>query len=346
MEYLADSPDVRNRAHTLKVFARPFLDNRQFDKGSKELDRPTSNFPSVMEEVNRRVKQRLQTVNHHSLKELLKQEKLVTLYFESVNKNKMVTLKSKTAKVIFAVIACFLVNSLWGNAWHVYVWLKIQGGTILSSFVRDLVMAIAVLLGTFIVIKPKEIFSFLGLNSNFFKGFLIAVLSVLPLYIVFPIIGSINPNLTLSLIIRKSLFPGFIEEFLCRAFMFGLFFRYAKVGFLWATLLPAVLFGLAHTYQGYDFVSSLAAFGVTFIGALYFSWMYAAWNFNLWVVFGLHFLMNAAWVIFNVTGTEVAAGGLISNIVRIVSIALAIGITIYYHKKKGKNVFNYPIWSF
>ena len=53
LEYLADSPDVRNAAHTLKVFARPFLDNRQFDKGSKELDRLTSNFPSVLEEVNR-----------------------------------------------------------------------------------------------------------------------------------------------------------------------------------------------------------------------------------------------------------------------------------------------------
>lgn len=153
----------------------------------------------------------------------------------------MVTLKSKTAKVIFAVIACFLVNSLWGNAWHVYVWLKIQGGTILSSFVRDLVMAIAVLLGTYIVIQPKEVCSFIGLNSNFFKGFLVAVLSVLPLYIVFPIIGSINPDLTLSLIIRKSLFPGFIEEFLCRAFMFGLFFRYAKVGFIWATLLSCFI---------------------------------------------------------------------------------------------------------
>ncbi|MBD5262890.1 MAG: DUF3853 family protein [Bacteroides sp.] len=53
VEYLADSPDVRNAAHTLKVFARPFLDNRQFDKGSKELDLLTSNFPSVLEEVNR-----------------------------------------------------------------------------------------------------------------------------------------------------------------------------------------------------------------------------------------------------------------------------------------------------
>ena len=52
VEYLADSPDVRNAAHTLRVFARPLLDNRQFDKGSKELDCLTSNFPSVLEEVN------------------------------------------------------------------------------------------------------------------------------------------------------------------------------------------------------------------------------------------------------------------------------------------------------
>ena len=47
---LADSTDVRNAAHTLR---RPFLENRQFDKGSKELDRLTSNFSSVLEEVNR-----------------------------------------------------------------------------------------------------------------------------------------------------------------------------------------------------------------------------------------------------------------------------------------------------
>ena len=46
VEYLADSPDFRK-------FARPFLENLQFDKGSKELDCLTSNFPSVLEEVNR-----------------------------------------------------------------------------------------------------------------------------------------------------------------------------------------------------------------------------------------------------------------------------------------------------
>ena len=53
VEYVADCPNVRNVVHTLKVLARLFLDNRQFDKGSKELVRLTSNFPSVLEEVKR-----------------------------------------------------------------------------------------------------------------------------------------------------------------------------------------------------------------------------------------------------------------------------------------------------
>ena len=52
-EYLADIPNVQDAAHTLKIFARPHLDNRQFEKGSKELDRLTSNLPSVIEDMNR-----------------------------------------------------------------------------------------------------------------------------------------------------------------------------------------------------------------------------------------------------------------------------------------------------
>ena len=43
-------------------------------------------------------------------------------------------------------------------------------------------------------------------------------------------------------------------------------------------------------------------------------------------------------------GTEVAEGGLISNIARIISIALAIAFTVYYHKKKGARSFDYSIF--
>ena len=258
----------------------------------------------------------------------------------------MSILKSKLSKVIFAVVASFTVNLIWQNVWRVTTLLEIPRQTVLNDSARDLLLALAAFIVLSIVVRPKEQGSFLGLESNIIKGFFVAVISVLPIYIVFPLIGTINPDLTVPLLVRKSVLPGFIEELICRAFMFGLFFRYAKTGFFWAVLFPAVLFGLAHTYQGHDIASSLAAFGVTFIGAVYFSWMYVAWGFNLWVPVGLHILMNAAWVIFNVTGTEVAAGGLISNLVRVGRIALAIIITIWFHKKKGEKVFPHPVWSF
>lgn len=258
----------------------------------------------------------------------------------------MIELNSKISRVAFAAITSVIVEFAWYNVGRVASWLGLPRHTVIYYTAKDLLMVILIALILCVVMKPGKIFSFLGLGSKYTKGQLVALIAVLPLYLVFPIIGSVNPDWSFSLLAKGCVLPGFIEEFIWRGFMFGLFFRYAKVGFFWATLLPAILFAYPHIYQGHDFMSCMAAVGVTFIGALYFSWMYTAWKFDLWVPVFLHILMNGAWIIFNVTGTEVAAGGLISNILRIVSIALAIGLTVYFHRKNGSKVFDYPIWRF
>lgn len=223
---------------------------------------------------------------------------------------------------------------------------RYAGSSILGLSIKALLLTLAVLILTTVVVKPKEVFSFLGLSGNMLKGFGIALLCVLPLYLVFPFFGSLNTELTFTVFYDRCILTGFKEELVFRALMFGLLFRYAKTGFFWAVILPALYFGSVHLYQGHDALSSLAAFGVTFIGALYFSWMYVEWNFNIWIPVGLHILMNGAWHIFIMEGTEVAAGGLISNMARIVSMALAIAITVYYHKRRGEKVLDYPIWKF
>lgn len=239
-----------------------------------------------------------------------------------------------------------LLMVVYNEAWKVTALLKFHSASLMKFIVGYSMMFLGVLILTAIVIKPKELFTFLGLNADFAKGSGIAIICVLPLFIVFSLLGSLNTDTTFSLILRKSILPGFMEEFMFRAFMFGLLFRYAKTGFVWAVILPAILFGSLHLYQGHNIISSLAAFGVTFLGAIYFSWMYVEWNFNLWVPVGLHILMNGAWVIFTMEGTEVAAGGLISNIVRVISILLAIVITVWYKKRNNTKIFNYPVWSF
>lgn len=73
--------------------------------------------------------------------------------------------------------------------------------------------------------------------------------------------------------------------------------------------------------------------------------MYVEWNFNIWIPVGLHILMNGAWHIFIMEGTEVAAGGLISNMARIVSMALAIAVTVCYHKGEEKKSLIIPFGS-
>lgn len=258
----------------------------------------------------------------------------------------MIRLTSKTAKILYSILASVIIALLWNNAWKITSLLGITPGSLSNKVVRDLIVIIPVLILTALVIKPKEIFSFLGLNKNIIKGLGIAFLCVAPLYIIFPFFGGINSDLTFSLLLQKSILPGFKEEFICRAFMFGLLFRYAKTGFSWAVILPALYFGSVHLYQGHDALSALAAFGVTFIGALYFSWMYVEWNFNLRVPVGLHMFMNGAWVIFSMEGTEVAAGGLISNIARVLSILLAVSITIWYKRRNETKIFSYPVWQF
>lgn len=256
-----------------------------------------------------------------------------------------IEIKSKLGKILFSILAIIFIQFVWQHAWKLTEWFNLQGNVLLNHFIKDVAVILVALLTLSIVIPVKNILQFMGLNKNPIKGLSVAIICVLPLYIVFPWLGSFNTDVTLSYIARKSLMPVFFEEFIWRAFMFGLLFRYAKIGFAGAILIPAILFGSIHIYQGHDFMSSVAAFTITLIGAIYFAWMYVEWDFNLWVPIGLHVLMNGAWLLFNVTGTEVAAGGLISNVIRVISIALAITLTIYYKKRGNSKVFNYPVWS-
>lgn len=259
----------------------------------------------------------------------------------------MISINSKALRILYSLLVSIIVfDGVWGNTRKVTSLLHIQSGTVLSMATLCLTVTLFTLLFTALAVKPKETLSFLGLNGNVLKGFGVALLCVAPIYIGFLFFGAFNSDTSFAFLLRMSVFSGFIEELVFRAFMFGMLFRYAKTGFFWAVMLPALYFGVSHLYQGHDMLSSLAAFGVTFIGAVYFSWMYVEWNFNIWVPVCLHALMNGAWGLFTMEGTEVAAGGLISNILRVASILLAIGITIWYKRRTGTKVFSYPVWKF
>lgn len=193
--------------------------------------------------------------------------------------------------------------------------------------------------------RPSDQLQSLGLNRNILKGFGFAAICCSPLLIGAPIIGTFDKNLSFDIFFRNVILAAFLEELVYRGFLFGQLFRYGKVGFLWAVILPALLFGMGHLYQGHSLLSSLMAFGVTTLGALYFSWVYVECNYNLWVAIGLHGFMNFCWIVFPMEGNVNAVGALLPNILRFACIALTITLIVVSKKKQSNRIFNYPIFS-
>ena len=74
------------------------------------------------------------------------------------------------------------------------------------------------------------------------------------------------------------------------------------------------------------------------MGAGWFAWLFIEWKENLWIPIFLHIFMNLSWVLFEVDNN--ALGGYVTNIFRIITIALTVIITIIYNKRKDKFSIN------
>jgi len=189
----------------------------------------------------------------------------------------------------------------------------------------------------------RNLFSNLGLNRGFFIGLGFAVIVVIPMLAGSALLGEFTGNIVWAELLHKTLIAAFMEELLFRGFVFGLLFTRLRWGFVPASLPGAVIFAIAHLYQGSGFTESAGIFFVTFIGSLWFAWLYTEWNNNLWVPVWLHALMNLSWALFYPVHT--ALGDMGSDIFRMVTIALTVMITVVYCRKRklfkvnGTNLF-------
>lgn len=178
-----------------------------------------------------------------------------------------------------------------------------------------------------------DVFSEIRLSKGFVVGIVFAFVSVLPMLIGYAVVGDFNTDLSAAEVLKGSFMAGFLEEFLFRGFLFGLLFRKLNWGFVPAAMFGAVIFGLGHIYQGSTVGQSLGVFGVTFLGAVWFAWLFIEWKENLWVPILLHIFMNLSWLLFSVS--ENALGGVYANVFRAATIIITIVVTISYCKRKG-----------
>ncbi|MBE0662116.1 MAG: CPBP family intramembrane metalloprotease [Bacteroidales bacterium] len=178
----------------------------------------------------------------------------------------------------------------------------------------------------------RNVLKNLGLQKGFLMGLAFSIIVVLPMFLGSAIIGKFVADMNLLQVFHKTFLAGFMEELLFRGFLFGLLFRKLKWGFIPASLPGAIIFGMSHLYQGSGITETLGIFTVTFIGALWFAWLYIEWDDNLWVPIWMHILMNLSWTIFDVSSN--ALGGFEANIFRIITIALSVLITIAYCRRR------------
>ncbi|MDR7194557.1 CPBP family glutamic-type intramembrane protease [Luteimonas terrae] len=185
-----------------------------------------------------------------------------------------------------------------------------------------------------VLTRPRDALAALGLDGRPMRALLLGLLLTAPMVAVL----AFKAPLTLTAdtphaLARHALLPGFGEELLYRGLLFGLLFRLAGWGFLPAALMAALLFGGAHLTQGGQAVEAAGIFAITALGAVWFAWLYVEWDFDLWVPVAFHVLINAWWVVFPVADN--ALGPLWAVGLRLVIIALSIGVTLAFAKRRG-----------
>ena len=183
-----------------------------------------------------------------------------------------------------------------------------------SYILTYLIIGIPIFIGTLLIDKTISIFKSLGLSSNILTAILTSVLFTLPMFIGGFFFFKFNQKIDLQNLIAGTIVAGFMEELYFRGFLFGQLFRNTNFGFIPSILFGALIFAFGHLYQSQNISELIGIFMITFAGAVFFAWLYAEWNYNLWVPILTHTLMNLSWSLFEIDNS--ALGDIKANIFR------------------------------
>jgi len=158
------------------------------------------------------------------------------------------------------------------------------------------------------------------------------------------VVGLLSPQETdLSRLFYRTAQAGFFEEWLFRAFAFGLLVQLARWRIWPAALFSGAVFGLIHlgnySLEGLmDEAGGLAFIG---LGGVLYAWLFWRWNWNLWVVIALHLFMNLWWElwildqnslgVWAVTGSRIVAVGAAITLAEIARKRPALGRLLGIH---------------
>lgn len=244
----------------------------------------------------------------------------------------------QTKKVILLVFLSFLTYYfLLLNFKPIKVRLdKLTEQGLFSYILTYLIVGIPIFVGTIFIDKRNSIFKSLGLSSNILIAILTSVLFTLPMFIGGMFFFKFNQKIDLQHLIAGTIVAGFMEELYFRGFLFGQLFKNTNLGFILSILFCALIFAFGHLYQSQNINELVGIFMITFSGAVFFAWLYAEWNYNLWVPIMTHTFMNLSWNLFEIDNS--ALGDMKANIFRSLTILTAILFTIIYKRNRKEKL--------
>ncbi|PTT34741.1 hypothetical protein DBR28_13265, partial [Chryseobacterium sp. HMWF028] len=227
-------------------------------------------------------------------------------------------------KLFVVPILSFLVYSLVSynfekvmNSFNVYIHCS------LLSYFLVYVLAVIPLFVSIYIITRENIISVLGLDlKGFGRGISLAGLFIIPMLVYGLLFSKLNSHIDPANLFAKSFLAGLFEEIIYRAFIFGVLYRFIKLGFLPSIAIASFIFALGHLYQGSHIIDLVEIFLLTFLGSILYAWLYTEWSFNLWVPILLHSFMNLIWMIFDFDNTVIGSWGV--NICRLLTVSLSI----------------------
>ena len=238
---------------------------------------------------------------------------------------------------LFAVCGFFLINEatrrlpLWGSLrgpWRTIAWQGAQ--VVLCTVALALVHRL----------RPGAALREVGFGHPPHRTAGFSLLATLPMFVTYGHAAGFMPaKLDWGFTLMTAVMAPLAEEVLFRGFLFGQLRRRAAWSFWGAALVGLVPFALGHIHQGYQAGHGpwgiLGVLAITGAGHLFFAWLLERWG-DLWVPVGMHALMNLWWHLFAVDST--ALGGLQANVARVLTVGLAIGLTLWL--RRGR-----PVWG-
>ncbi len=213
---------------------------------------------------------------------------------------------------------------------------KITHQGLISYILTYFIIGFPIFLGTILIDKTTNIFKSLGLSSNVLTAIWTSLLFTLPMFLGGFFFFKFNQNIDFEYLIAVTIVAGFMEELYFRGFLFAQLFRKTNLGFIPSIILGALVFAFGHLYQSQNISELIGIFIITFLGAVFFAWLYVEWNYNLWVAIFTHTLMNLSWNLFEVDNS--ALGDVKANIFRGLTILMAILFTILYKRSRNEKL--------